>query len=167
MLGNGVIRVIVGQDVLYGKSSKCYCTGGQELMKVTTAGSSQSSARLRNVLKEASCFLWLTPKFLLKIHKQQPGTRTTPHCSMQIQRYVGQLKTAARLAPSAPHIIAHVTVLMREPLHQPAPWTVIPADPSLSGFFSRASASSAEGHHRARTPTPTTSQFPGRRSHHP
>jgi hypothetical protein len=27
---------------------------------------------------------------------------------------------------------AHVTVLMREPLHEPVPWAEIPADPSLS-----------------------------------
>jgi hypothetical protein len=45
---------------------------------------------------------------------------------------------------------AHVTVLMREPLHQPVPWAEIPADPSLPGSFSRASASSVEEYHRAR-----------------
>ena len=27
---------------------------------------------------------------------------------------------------------AHITVLMREPLHEPVPWAEIPADPSLS-----------------------------------
>jgi hypothetical protein len=63
--------------------------------------------------------------------------------------------------------IAHVTVLMREPLHQLVPPAEIPTGPSLPGSFSRASASSAEGHRRARTrtPTPTVSQIPGRRSH--
>lgn len=76
---------------------------------------------------------------------------------------------AARLAPPGPPFIAHVTVLMREPLHQPVPWVEIPADPSLPGSFSRASASSAEEHHRARTltPTPAVRQIPGGRSHHP
>jgi hypothetical protein len=65
-----------------------------------------------------------------------------------------------------PHhlFIAHAAVLMREPLHQP-----VPAYPSLPGSFSRASASSAEEDHRARTPTPTKSQISGRRgrSHYP
>ena len=95
-------------------------------------------------------------------NKNSPPTTLRRH-----KGYVRQLKTAARLAPPVPILIAHVTVLMREPLHHPVPWAEIPADPNLPGTFSRASASSAEEYHRARTPTPTVSQNPGRRSDHP
>ena len=77
---------------------------------------------------------------------------------------------AVEQATIANHFLSmtHVTVLMRGPLRQLLPWVEIPTDPSLSGSFSRASASFAEEHHRARTPTSTLSQIPGRRSrrHH-
>ena len=62
-----------------------------------------------------------------------------------VVRHMGHASMGACAVGQA--TLADVTVLMRGPLHQPVPWAEIPADPSIPGSFSRASAASAEEHH--------------------